>query len=52
MVKDQQEAEKLKQQRIEISQLLYKQTKEITTKNAKVMKDLKRVEPSVIDAQN
>ena len=52
MVKDQQEAEKQKQQSIEISQLVEKQTKEITVKKAEVMKDLERVEPAVIDAQN
>ena len=84
MVKDQQEAEKQKQQSIEISQVLNpssspplilspqpllssplsllssplpwqlveKQTKEIATKKSEVMKDLERVEPAVIDAQN
>jgi len=52
MVKDQQEAEKQKQQSIEISQLVEKQTKEIATKKSEVMKDLERVEPAVIDAQN
>ena len=52
MVKDQEEVEKQKQQSIEISQLVDKQTKEITIKKAKVMKDLERVEPAVIDAQN
>ena len=52
MVKDQQEAEKQKQQSIEISQLVERQTKEISVKKAEVMKDLERVEPAVIDAQN
>ena len=51
MVKDRQEAEKQKQQSIEISQLVDKQTEEITIKKAEVMKDQERVEPAVIDAQ-
>ena len=41
-----------KQQSNEISQLVDKQTKEITIKKAEVMKDQERVEPAVIDAQN
>ena len=41
-----------KQQSIEISQLVDKQTKEITIKKAEVMKDQERVEPAVIDTQN
>merc|ERR550519_215467 len=52
MVKDQQEAEKQKQQSIEISKLVEQQTKEIASKRSEVMKDLERVEPAVIDAQN
>merc|ERR1719495_1636379 len=52
MVKDQQEAEKQKQQSIEISILVEKQTKEIAIKRTEVMRDLERVEPAVIDAQN
>jgi len=52
MVKDQQEAEKQKQQSIEISILVEKQTKEIAIKRTEVMRDLERVEPAVIEAQN
>ena len=52
MVKDQQEAEKQKQQSIEISKLVEQQTKEIALKRTEVMKDLERVEPAVIEAQN
>ena len=52
MGKDQQEAEEQKQQSIETSQLVDKQTKEITIKKAEVMKDQERVKPAVIDAQN
>ena len=52
MVKDQQEAEKQKQQSIEISKLVDQQTKDIAIKRSEVMKDLERVEPAVIDAQN
>ena len=46
------EAEKQMQQSIEIIQLGDKQTKEIPIRKAEVGKDLGRVEPSVIDAQN
>ena len=52
MVKDQQEAEKQKQQSIEISILVEQQTKDIAIKRKEVMRDLERVEPAVIDAQN
>merc|ERR1719422_423334 len=52
MVKDQQEAEKQKQQSIEISNLVEQQTKDIAIKRTEVMKDLERVEPAVIEAQN
>ena len=48
MVKDQQEAERQKQQSIEI----IKQTKDIAVKRSEVMKDLERVELAVMDAQN
>ena len=41
-----------KQQGIEISRLVDKQTKEIAIKRAEVMKDQERVEPAVIDAKN
>ena len=46
------EAEKQTQPSIEISQLVDKQTKEIPIRKAEVGKDMERVEPSVIDAQN
>ena len=52
MVKDQQEAEKQKQQSIEISILVEQQTKDNAIKRKEVMRDLERVEPAVIDAQN
>ena len=52
MVKDQQEAEKQKTQSIEISRLVEQQTKDISAKRSEVMKDLERVEPAVIEAQN
>ena len=51
MVKDQQEAEKQKQQSQEIRKLVEQQTKEIAIKRTEVMADLARVEPAVIDAQ-
>ena len=46
------EAEKQKHQIIEVSQLLDKQTKEITIKKAQAKQDLEGVEPSGIDVQN
>ena len=51
MVKDQQEAEKQKNQSQEIQKLLEVQKVEIAEKRQEVMKDLERVEPAVLDAQ-
>ena len=51
MVKDQQEAEKQKQQSQEIRKLVEQQTKEIAAKRTEVMADLEKVEPAVIEAQ-
>ena len=44
------EVEQPMQQDIESSQLLDKETKEITTKKSEVMKDLEQVEPTVMNA--
>ena len=46
------EAQKHKQQSIEISQLVDKQTKYITIKKGEVQKDLEQIRPAVIEVQN
>lgn len=51
MIKDQQEAEKKKVQSQEIQAALMKQTEEIAEKRKRVMADLDKVEPAVIEAQ-